>query len=141
MTERITPAMVTASTLSDLNSSLGALERTTDELSSGKTILEPSDNPYGASQVIDLQSQLDGLSAYASNTQDGISWESTAGSAMSSMNEVVQRVRELLVQSGNGTYNQSDLNTMANEQKKSFAAMEKVLGEIRDALRDRSSHP
>jgi flagellar hook-associated protein 3 FlgL len=115
MTERITPAMVTASTLSDLNSSLGALERTTDELSSGKTILEPSDNPYGASQVIDLQSQLDGLSAYASNTQDGISWESTAGSAMSSMNEVVQRVRELLVQSGNGTYNQSDLNTMANE--------------------------
>ena len=61
MTERITPAMVTASTLNDLNSSLTALERTSDELSSGKTILEPSDNPYGASRVIDLQSQLDGL--------------------------------------------------------------------------------
>jgi flagellar hook-associated protein 3 FlgL len=115
MSERITPAMVTASTLDDLNSSLSSLERTTNELSSGKTILEPSDNPYGASQVIDLQSQLDGLSAYASNTQDGISWETTAGSAMSSMNEVVQRVRELLIQGANGTYNQSDLNTMANE--------------------------
>jgi flagellar hook-associated protein 3 FlgL len=115
MTDRITPAMVTASTLEDLNSSLGSLERTTNELSSGKTILEPSDNPYGASEVIDLQSQLDGLSAYASNTQDGISWESTAGSAMSSINEVTQRVRELLLQGANGTYNQGDLNTMANE--------------------------
>jgi flagellar hook-associated protein 3 FlgL len=115
MSERITPAMVTASTLDDLNSSLSSLERTTNELSSGKTILEPSDNPYGASQVIDLQSQLDGLSAYASNTQDGISWENTASSAMSSMNEVVQRVRELLIQGANGTYNQGDLNTMANE--------------------------
>jgi flagellar hook-associated protein 3 FlgL len=115
MSERITPAMVTASTLDDLNSSLGALERTTNELSSGKTILEPSDDPYGASQVIDLQSQLDGLSAYASNTQDGISWENTASSAMSSINEVVQRARELLIQGANGTYNQSDLNTMANE--------------------------
>ncbi len=113
MSERITPAMVTASTLNDLNSSLAAVQRTTDELSSGRTILEPSDNPYGASQVIDLQSQLDGLSSYASNAQDGISWENTASSAMTSMNEVVQRVRELLVQGANGTYSQGDLENMA----------------------------
>ena len=88
MSERITPAMVTSATLNDLNSSLAALTRTTDELSSGKTILEPSDNPYGASQVIDLQSQLDGLSSYESNAQDGISWENTASSAMANMSEV-----------------------------------------------------
>jgi flagellar hook-associated protein 3 FlgL len=115
MTERITPAMVTSSTLSDLTSSLAALERTTDELSSGRTILEPSDNPYGASRVIDLNSQLEGLSAYESDAQDGISWESTASSAMSNMNEIAQRVRELVVQAANGTNNQSDLNTIALE--------------------------
>ncbi len=113
MNDRITPAMVTSATLNDLNASMAAMERTTDELSSGRTILEPSDNPYGASRVIDLQSQLDGLSSYESNAQDGISWENTASSAMSSMNEVAQRVRELLVQGANGTYNQSDLETMA----------------------------
>lgn len=113
MSERITPAMVTSATLNDLNASLGSLTRTTDELSSGKTILEPSDNPYGASQVIDLQSQLDGLSSYESNAQDGISWENTASTAMSSMGQVAQRVRELLVQGANGTYNQGDLETMA----------------------------
>jgi flagellar hook-associated protein 3 FlgL len=115
MSDRITPAMVTSSTLNDLNSSLSALERTGSELSSGKTILEPSDNPYGASQVIDLQSQLDGLTSYESNTQDGIAWENTASSAMSGMSEVTQRVRELLIHGANGTYNQSDLNTMALE--------------------------
>jgi flagellar hook-associated protein 3 FlgL len=115
MTERITPAMVTSSTLSNLSSSLAAMERTSNELSSGKTILEPSDNPYGASRVIDLQSQLDGLSSYASNAQDGISWENTASSAMSNVNAVVQHVRELLVQASNGTTNQSDLNDMAVE--------------------------
>ncbi len=113
MTERITPAMVTSSTLNDLNSSLAALDRTTDELSSGRTILEPSDNPYGASQVIDLQSELDGLSSYESDAQDGISWENTASSAMASISQIAQRVRELLVQGANGTYNQSDLETMA----------------------------
>ncbi len=113
MTERITPAMVTASTLNDLSSALAALDRTSDELSSGKTILEPSDNPYGAGRVIDLQSQLDGLSDYESNVHDGIAWESTASSAMASVNSSAQRVRELLLQAANGTNNQTDLETIA----------------------------
>lgn len=115
MTDRITPAMITSSTLSDLNSSLEVLERTSEELSSGKTIQEPSDNPYGASRVIDLQSQLDGLSGYESDTQNGISWENTASAAMSSMNEVVQRVRELVLQAANGTNNQDDLDMIAEQ--------------------------
>jgi flagellar hook-associated protein 3 FlgL len=115
MTTRITPAMVTSTTLTDLSGSLAALEKTTDELSSGRTILEPSDNPYGASRVIDLQSELEGLSSYESDAQDGISWENTATSAMSNINSIVQRVRELLVQAANGTNNQSDLNTIGLE--------------------------
>ncbi len=115
MSERITPAMVTSQTLADLNNSLAGLERSTDELSSGKTILEPSDNPYGAARVIDLQSQLEGLTDYESDIQDGIAWENTASSAMSSINELTQRVRELAVEAANGTNNQSDLNTIALE--------------------------
>jgi flagellar hook-associated protein 3 FlgL len=115
MTERITPAMVTATTLNDINSSLATLERTSSELSSGKTILQPSDNPYGASQVIDLQSQLDGLSSYETNAREGISWENTAGGAMSNIANVLQTVRELLVQSSTGTVNQSDRESIATE--------------------------
>ncbi|MGA9876731.1 MAG: flagellar hook-associated protein FlgL [Solirubrobacteraceae bacterium] len=115
MSERITPAMISSSTLNDINSSLTALERTSDELSSGKTILEPSNNPYGASRVIDLQSELDGLSSYATNAQEGISWENTASSAMSNMSNVLQSVRQLLVQSSNGTYNQGDRENIATQ--------------------------
>jgi flagellar hook-associated protein 3 FlgL len=115
VTNRITPAMVTATTLNDLNSSLAALERTSNELSSGKTILEPSDNPYGASRVIDLQSELDGLSSYTRNAQEGISWETTASSAMTGMGNALQSVRELLVRAPNGTYNKADLEQMASE--------------------------
>jgi flagellar hook-associated protein 3 FlgL len=107
--------MVTSQTLTDLNNSLSSLERSADELSSGKTILEPSDNPYGASRVIDLQSQLEGLTDYETDAQDGIAWENTASSSMSNMNELAQRVRELVVEAANGTNNQGDLNTIATE--------------------------
>jgi flagellar hook-associated protein 3 FlgL len=115
MSERITPAMVTGSTLNDLNSALSSLERTSNELSSGKTILAPSDNPYGASHAIDLQSQLDGLSSYASNVQDGLAWTTTSEGAMASMKSALQRVRELTVQASNGTVSQGDLNNIATE--------------------------
>jgi flagellar hook-associated protein 3 FlgL len=112
---RITPEMVTSATLGNINSDLSALERSSNELSSGKTILEPSDNPYGASRVIDLQSQLDGLSAYTASAQDGINWETTASGAMTNIANVAQRVRELLVQASSGTENQSDREHIATE--------------------------
>jgi flagellar hook-associated protein 3 FlgL len=107
--------MVTSSTLNDVNAALAKLERSSEELSSGRTILQPSDNPYGASHAIDLQSQLDGLTSYTANVQDGISWTNTASGAMANMSSVVQRVRELLVQASNATYNQGDLNSVATE--------------------------
>jgi flagellar hook-associated protein 3 FlgL len=115
MTDRITPSMVAASTLSDLSSALGELQRSTNELSSGRSILEPSDNPYGASRVIDLQSQLDGLTSYERNAQNGVSWASTAGSAMASMNSSLQRVRELVLAAANGTSNEQDMETIAGQ--------------------------
>ncbi len=115
MSDRITPAMLTSSTLNGLNASLAALQHTSDELSSGKKIIEASDNPYGASRVIDLQSQLDGLSSYAKGAQEGISWENTASSAMANMSSVLESVRELLVRAPNGTYNAGDLEHMAAE--------------------------
>jgi flagellar hook-associated protein 3 FlgL len=113
--ERITPAMVRSSILNEITSSLSTMERTSDELSSGKSILEPSENPYGASRVIDLQSQLAGLASYEGNVKDGIAWENTASSAMSSINTAAQRVRELLLQAANGTDNQSDLEVIAGQ--------------------------
>jgi flagellar hook-associated protein 3 FlgL len=115
MTGRITDTMLTGATLNDLNSSLGALERSAAELSSGRTILEPSDNPYGASHAIDLQSQLDGLSSYTASVKDGVSWTQAAGGAMSNITTVVQRVRELVLEASNGTNNAGDLANISTE--------------------------
>ena len=113
--DRITGTMLTGSTLSDINSALAKLQRSSEELSSGRQILAPSDNPYGASRSIDLQSQLDGLSSYTSSVNDGISWARTAGGALANMGEALQRVRELLVSAGNGTKSQADLSNIATE--------------------------
>jgi flagellar hook-associated protein 3 FlgL len=115
MSDRITGSMLTNSTLNDINSALASLQRSSAELSSGKTILEPSDNPYGASRAIDLQSQLDGLESYTSSVKDGLAWTQTTGGAMASISSVTQRVRELLLQASNGTNSPADLKNIATE--------------------------
>ena len=115
MSDRITSGMIAGSTLADINNSLSMLQRSESELASGKTIQEPSDNPYGASRAIELQSSIDGMSAYEANAQDGISWTQTASSALNNVNEVGQRVHELLIQASNDVNNPIDRTAIAEE--------------------------
>ncbi len=115
MNERITSEMLSNSTLNDINNSLQALQRSSEELSSGRRILEPSDDPYGTSHVIDLTSQIEGLESYASSVHDGVAWTQAAGGAMANIGEILQRVRELLIQGSNGTLNAGDLQSIGLE--------------------------
>lgn len=115
MSTRITTGMVIGSTLADINAAQVAMARTQGELSSGKSILEPSDNPYGASQAIALQSSLDGLGSYERSAKDGVSWLNTSASSLTSIDSQVQRVRELVLQAANGIDSPSDLANIAAE--------------------------
>jgi flagellar hook-associated protein 3 FlgL len=115
MSNRITSEMVNSSTLNNINASLASLERSSEELSSGKKILAPSDDPYGASRIIDLDSQIEGLTSYTNSVQDGVAWTQASTGAMDNITEVTQRVRELLVQASNGTLNAGDLKSIGTE--------------------------
>ncbi len=115
MSARVTPEMSIATTLADINSAQVAMARTQEELSSGRSISEPSDNPYGASQALSLQSALDGLTAYERGAQDGVSWLNTSSSALASINSQAQRARELLLEGVSGINTPTDLESIATE--------------------------
>jgi flagellar hook-associated protein 3 FlgL len=107
--------MTSQSTLTDLSSALNRLTKTQAQLSSGKRITQPSDDPYGASLAVQLNSQLDGLSSYNRQVNDGTSWTQATDSSLMDMNNIVQRVRELTVEASNGTNSQSNLSDVAAE--------------------------
>ncbi len=56
--ERITTLMTSQQTISDLNQAFNRLSRTQEQLSSGKRINKPSDDPYGTSLAMQLNGQL-----------------------------------------------------------------------------------
>jgi flagellar hook-associated protein 3 FlgL len=113
--ERITNMMTSQATINDLATSYDSLAKTQEEMSSGLKISQPSDDPYGASEVVDLNSQLSALTSYANNVNDGSAWLSTTSTALGSINQSAQSVRELVVEASNGTMSPADMASAAAE--------------------------
>ncbi len=113
--ERITTLMTSRATVFDLSQALTKLNRTQQQLASGKRITAPSDDPYGASLAVQLNGQLDGLDGYNKAVNDGTAWAQATDTSMMSMANIIQRVRELTVGAANGTNNTSNLQSAAAE--------------------------
>jgi flagellar hook-associated protein 3 FlgL len=121
--QRITNNMLVASTLTGIQGALNRLDQTQQELSTGKKINQPSDDPYGTSLAMQLQGQLSQLTQFTGNVNDATSWTSASSTAMSNIDNMVQRVRELVVGAANGTNSAADLHASAAEVQQLTAAI------------------
>jgi flagellar hook-associated protein 3 FlgL len=115
MVGRITTLMTSAQILSNINSAQDALDTTQQELSTGLSINQPSDNPYGASLATQLNQQIAGLGAYTGQVTDGTAWAQATGTALTNIQSALQRVQELAVEASNGTQSSSDLADIGDE--------------------------
>ncbi len=88
----------------NLSRTQGDLTRAMQRLSSGLRINMAKDDAAGLAVATRMQAQERGLTVAERNANDGISLLQVADNALSSMNQVMQRMRELAVQSANGTY-------------------------------------
>jgi flagellar hook-associated protein 3 FlgL len=125
MIGRITSQMTADLTLANITQSMDRLDTTQQELSSGKKINQPSDDPYGSSLALQLKGQLSQLNTFNNNVTDGTAWTQTASSALSQVDTMVQRVRELVLQASNGT------NSASNDQA-SAAEVNQLIGAIKN---------
>jgi flagellar hook-associated protein 3 FlgL len=106
MTMRITEGMTRRTVLQDLGASKARLSQLQREISSGKRITRPSDDPFGAGRTLQLSGELEGFKQFKSNVDDGIGWVTATETALSRITDTVQRARELLVQGGNDSNGQ-----------------------------------
>ncbi len=94
-------ALKAANASTQANKALGtAMER----LSTGKRINSAKDDAAGLAIATSMTSQVRGMNQGIRNANDGISLAQTAEGALSEVSNMVQRVRELAVQSASGTY-------------------------------------
>jgi flagellar hook-associated protein 3 FlgL len=115
MIGRVTQQMTASNLLANINQSLDRLNTTQLELSTGKKINQPSDDPYGTSLTLQLNNQLSNLTSYSNNVTDGTGWAQAGNAALSDITNAVQRIRELVVQASNGSQSQTDMSADAAE--------------------------
>ncbi|MDX1597316.1 MAG: flagellar hook-associated protein FlgL [Marinobacter sp.] len=100
--------------LQDLNV---GLNKTSEQISTGKRVNRPSDDPVAAARILKLDQELARVDTYQRNAQLADNRLKQEENALASSIDVVQRVRELTVQAGNGSLSQNDRNSIASELK------------------------
>jgi len=105
-----------------------AMTQTMERLSTGQRINSASDDAAGLAIASKMTSQIRGLDQAVRNGNDAISMLQTADGAMIEVSNMLQRMRELSVQGGNGTLSSSDLTALNTE----FVALRTEIDRIAD---------
>lgn len=100
---RVTAGMSQRHVLSDLRRVQERLASAQSQVSGGKRIEKPSDDPLGAERAMRLSDQLESTKAYRAGVDESRSWLDATDTALSSLDDIVQRVRELTLQAANGS--------------------------------------
>ena len=87
---------------------VSGLGKSTEKLSTGYAINRAADNAAGLAISEKMRSQIRGLSQATNNANDAISLIQTAEGGLQETEDILQRMRELSVQSANGTYTDED---------------------------------
>ena len=87
---------------------VSGLGKSTEKLSTGYQINRAADNAAGLAISEKMRSQIRGLSQATNNANDAISLIQTAEGGLQETEDILQRMRELSVQSANGTYTDED---------------------------------
>jgi flagellin len=97
------------------NSAARMTSQAMQRLSTGMRINSAADDAAGLAISNTMTSQIDGMQQAVSNANDGISLAQTAGGALTEVTNMLQRIRQLAVQSSSGTYQASDRTSMQSE--------------------------
>ncbi|MFU8691522.1 flagellin Hag [Rossellomorea sp. FS2] len=112
---RINHNIAALNTHRQLNSANSAQSSSMEKLSSGLRINRAGDDAAGLAISEKMRGQIRGLDMASKNSQDGISLIATAEGALNETHSILQRMRELAVQSSNDTNTSTDRNEIQKE--------------------------
>ena len=113
-----------ASRMEGLNTS--TLQSSMEKLSSGERINKASDDAAGLAISEKMRAQIRGLNQASKNVQDGVSFIQVASGYLQETTDILQRIRELAVQSANGIFSDEDRAQVAVEVSQLVAEVDRI---------------
>ena len=115
----------------NLSSSQGSLATSMQRLSSGLRINSGKDDAAGLAIADRMNAQIKGITVAVRNANDGISLAQTAEGALSTVTDVLQRMRELAVQAQNGSNGTSDRANLDTEYQQLSAEITRIAAQTK----------
>jgi len=128
MTMSVNTNLFSLAAQAKLSTTQSSLSTSMQRLSSGLRINSAADDAAGSAISQRMTAQVNGMNVAVRNANDGISLSQTADSALSSVTDSLQRMRELAVQGLNATNNSSDKDSLNQEFTQLAAEVTRVIG-------------
>ena len=115
LTMRVTNKMLSENFLADMRNNMNNLQKLQRQMSTQKEINEASDDPAKAVRIMGLYDDIDNNLQYNSNIKDVNNLLETTDTALGQIGDVLKRVNDLLIQSGNGGYTEQERSAIKDE--------------------------
>lgn len=132
MTTRVSTAGMHNTLVRQMLAQQSKLAATQSQVSSGKRVQSPADDPIAATQILRLQSAQSKLDQYEKNSNTATNRLNITEQALADTTSLLQRVRELAVQANNGTLDATSLKSIATELQSRAAELVSI-GNRKDA--------
>lgn len=124
---RVTNKMLSNNFLADMKTNLENINKIQQQNTSGKKFRKPSDDPFAVARSMQLHTDINTNKQYSKNITDVSNWLDTTDTALGQAGNVLQRVRELLISSGNGGYTKSERRAIKDEINEKIGEMSQIL--------------
>lgn len=111
---RITNNMMNYNFLSNLNKSLEKASKIQTQLSDGKALHSPSDDPVKVVRSLRFSTSMEINNQYTQNAQDALGWMNTTDDNMQNLSAVMINIKELVVQASTGTNPESAVQAIGD---------------------------
>jgi flagellar hook-associated protein 3 FlgL len=124
---RVTNKMLSNNFLRDMRTNLTNMNTLQGQMTSGKQIRNASDDPFKASRIMQMHSDIDANKQYNNNIKDSINWLDTTDTALGQVGNVVSRIEELLISAGNGAYSENERKAINDEVNQKIGEVSQIL--------------
>lgn len=126
MSIRVTQTMMNTQLLSNITGNLGRMNNLMDQLSTGRRINKPSDDPVGLTFSMRYRSEIDANDQYVKNTDSATSMLDFTDTTLGQAGDVLQRLRELAVKGATGAQPQEAYDAINLEVKELYNQMVEI---------------
>lgn len=124
---RITNSMLSSNFLYDLNNNLTNMKNLQQQMSTGNLINKGSDDPLGAAKLMEIDTEIAQNKQYNTNISNTNDWLSVTDTTLGQVSSTLQRINELLVSAGDGSYNTDQRQSIKDEINENISQISQIL--------------